>query len=192
MKQNQYPGILPFAASVEWYKLNSEAEELRCIDFDCKLGLFACNRFRIDAPEGFREISVPLLSEGKKGRYSDLKVDYREKWNKKLINALKTGYGNSPFYQYYDYEIENILNIEYETFKDLNVAVRNWTLMVLKWNQQIEWVDNEEVIAQTTEVKPYYQVFQDKYGFRPGMSILDLIFCEGTDAGILLLNSKES
>jgi hypothetical protein len=34
--------------------------------------------------------------------------------------------------------------------------------------------------------RPYYQVFEVKYGFTPGLSILDLIFNMGEEAGEIL------
>jgi hypothetical protein len=35
-------------------------------------------------------------------------------------------------------------------------------------------------------VKPYYQVFEDRTGFIPDCSILDLLFCEGMHAKEIL------
>ena len=35
--------------------------------------------------------------------------------------------------------------------------------------------------------RPYYQVFSDKFGFIPGLSVLDLLFNEGPDAVSYLL-----
>jgi hypothetical protein len=36
----------------------------------------------------------------------------------------------------------------------------------------------------------YRQVFQDKTGFLAGLSSLDLLFCEGRNAGNLLFNKS--
>jgi hypothetical protein len=32
------------------------------------------------------------------------------------------------------------------------------------------------------EVRPYWQVFQHRYGFQPNLSILDLLFCMGPES----------
>jgi hypothetical protein len=38
----------------------------------------------------------------------------------------------------------------------------------------------------TFVAKPYYQVYQQKIGFQPNMSILDLLFNEGNEAVLWL------
>jgi hypothetical protein len=35
----------------------------------------------------------------------------------------------------------------------------------------------------------YFQVFEDRIGFQPNLSILDLLFCEGPNAIYLLKNA---
>jgi hypothetical protein len=36
---------------------------------------------------------------------------------------------------------------------------------------------------------PYYQVFQQKFGFQPGMSVVDLLFNMGPEGLLVLKNS---
>ncbi len=56
-----------------------------------------------------------------------------------------------------------------------------------------DWLDlRSKVLPQTiNQVFPepvrYTQVFEDRLGFVPNCSVLDLIFCEGKNAGQLLL-----
>ena len=42
------------------------------------------------------------------------------------------------------------------------------------------------------EAKPYLQVFSDKNGFIPNLSILDLLFCHGPQSSLILEDCVKS
>jgi hypothetical protein len=52
------------------------------------------------------------------------------------------------------------------------------------------WISPKQDIADPSFLlKPYYQVFQDKHGFLPNLSIIDLLFNTGNE-GILVLRDS--
>ena len=52
------------------------------------------------------------------------------------------------------------------------------------------WISPKQDIADPSFLlKPYYQVFQDKHGFLPNLSIIDLLFNTGNE-GILILRDS--
>lgn len=60
-------------------------------------------------------------------------------------------------------------------------------------DNRTQWADYREVIRPKHPLpdadfqpKPYYQVYKQKFGFLPNLSILDLLFNEGNEAVLFL------
>lgn len=185
---------LYFAAPVNWYAEIADADLLVLGDEIPFPGQTPRNRISFCGKSGIQTISIPLHSQSRKAGYMKTEISYRERWQGILINALKTAYGKSPFFEYYDYRIEALIKKEFRLLWELNLEMLLLTIDCLKMTTSVRISDREysatgesgkEIISL-----PYYQVFADLNGFTPGMSILDLLFNEGVDAGIILLNMK--
>lgn len=185
---------LYFAAPVNWYAEIADADILVLGDEIPFPGRTARNRISFCGKTGIQTISIPVQTESRKTGYMKTEISYRERWQGVLINALRTAYGKSPFFEYYDYRIEALIKKEYRFLWELNLDMLRLTIDCLKMKTDIRISDDlymetgehgKEIISL-----PYYQVFADLNGFTPGMSILDLLFNEGVDAGIILLNMK--
>lgn len=182
-----------FAAPIQWYTQLLGSDSLILQDEIIFSELSAYNRIQICGKTGIQNISIPLVGESRKGRSSKVEISYTQRWQNHLINALRTAYGKSPFYEYYDYRLEPILKQEYQYLWDLNFDILKFTLSCLKLDNQItktEMVEKVSLIEESTEIIPYYQVFSDTTGFIPGLSILDLIFNEGIQATEILMKMK--
>lgn len=127
-------------------------------------------------------LRIPITSQTKNSTPDQWCISYETKWVREHKNAWRTAYGKSPFYPYYDYKLEAILDLHKESFKDLHESMMNLLL---------PWIGLEDLRREKTfpenlnsqpEIKPYYQVFETKFGFRKGLSILDLIFNIGPEA----------
>lgn len=140
------------------------------------------NRLQFAGPHGLQQFSIPLVGDSKKGTVADLRISYAEKWQNHLVNALRTAYGKSPFYEYYDYKLEPILKTPYDHLMELNTALIRMMAEAFKLNLDIHLTDGEpEAIPINNEHGIYYQVFADRNGFIPDLSLLDYLFNEGWD-----------
>lgn len=139
------------------------------------------NRIVFAGPHGKQQFSIPLVAESKKGDFSEVLISYQENWHNQLINALRTAYGKSPFYEFYDYKLEPIIRSKEPFLAKFNLKIMEFLLEAFKLNVSIRLVEGEpDMISRTAEMS-YYQVFSGLNGFIPNLSALDFLFNAGWD-----------
>lgn len=156
------------------------------------------NRCYIAGPNGGILLSVPLL-KGKNQRtvMKDVKISNEEKWQSLHWKTLVSAYRRSPWFEYFEDELQHLYERPFEYLLDWNIACLEWTHGALGYNMPVTFTQTFEkqystpgIIDARDQMRPaqiprdaslpeYTQVFQDRTGFLPNMSILDLLFCEG-------------
>ena len=126
-------------------------------------------------------------------------ISYEQAWRANHWHAIRSAYGNSPFFEHYAEEIAIFYKGEkYQYLWEMNLAIIQLLLDLigcgskLKWSETYQkavpdgWKDLRQLISPKTSVvdaqfspQSYPQVFTDRHGFLPNMSILDLLFCAG-------------
>ena len=153
------------------------------------------NRLNYGSFQGLKSFTIPLNGDTKSNKFSEVLIDYKTDWSKQFIKTFQTTYGNSPFYEYYGYKFESIINSNIEYLWELCLAFLNLIFKCLKIELLIttqefstkELVSTEKALTLYQNT-PYYQVFNTSQPFIPNLSILDLIFNEGPDAIQLIKN----
>ena len=169
------------------------------------------NRCHLAGPNGLLRLSVPL----EKGKHQqtpirEVRIAYRQDWHRPHWQSIQTAYGNAPFWEYYAPELEAILADPPELLWDLNLSLLQAILRALQWNPQLELTEtyllpSRSSLIPLTDHRPlaqvksdpacdfpsYPQVFTEKHGFLPNLSILDLLFCQGPAASIYLAQLAE-
>ncbi len=166
------------------------------------------NRSYICTDQGRFMLSIPIIHKGKEqGRqlYKDVELENTSRWQRQHWRTLQTAYRSSPFFEYYEDEIEPLFSKKFKFLLDFNFAA----IDVLASCLQIEidgsktkyfHVSAQELIdarflvnakkQQAMEQESYMQVFHEKHGFIPNCSVIDLLFNEGTAAADYLKNIK--
>ena len=127
------------------------------------------NRCRIYACDGVLSLTVPVsLPSGSRGTGGAL-IDYSKPWLQQHERALISAYRTSAFFEYYQ---DDYIPSYPAGYLDLRDAVHPKKAVPGMFRNRF---------------RPYYQVFSDKFGFIPGLSVLDLLFNEGPDAVSYLL-----
>ena len=162
-------------------------------------------RCRILGPNGPEILQVPVVHDGTR-LMRDLRVEYSTPWIVRTERALEAAYQSSPFFEHYADGLFAILESQPETLLELNTALTRHILDRLGIDVPLRLTeayvpeggvpdDYRSVIHPKRENtvlrdlglgRPYYQVFSQKFGFTPGLSILDLLFNEGPDAQLFL------
>lgn len=164
------------------------------------------NRCEIATANGSLRLTIPL-KKGKNNQTSikDVKIYNETNWQIQHWRAIKAAYGKSPFFEFYADELNPFFHKEYDFLFDWNIEMLNCIIENL--NLPIDYqlttdyqLSNDNIIdfrnkitpkKDTTSIYkpvPYGQVFLEKHGFLPNLSILDLLFCKGPEAILTIAN----
>jgi len=163
------------------------------------------NRCRILTSNGPMDLVVPIIRPKEKCPTKDILISYREKWQQTHWRAIESAYNSSPFFEYYKEDFEPFFTQKINYLIDLNNGLMDTVLQLIHLPVNYQLTDTykkkEEVVSQgiedlrkvfhpkqdnKTDIKPYYQVFDQKFGFQGGLSIIDLLFNLGPEALIYL------
>jgi len=154
------------------------------------------NRASIYSPNGKLDLIIPV----KKGsnvhtRIKDVRISYESDWQRLHWMSLQTAYRRSAYFEFYEDDFRPFFEKQYTFLFDYNLELLTLLLNLLKAGKDFafteEYVKSYANISDFRElihpkkkmesftVKPYFQVFEPKYGFIPNLSIVDLLFSQG-------------
>ena len=156
------------------------------------------NRCYIFNTNGKQLLNIPVKHPNSSSRKQtkDTLVENATHWQDQHFKSLKTAYRNSPFFEFYVDDLAHIFEKKYTYLQDINIDTFLFVSEALqissnfkKTSSYIEVLESNDfrnLAAIKTQpknlVKPYIQMFDDKHGFLPNLSILDLLFMEGPNA----------
>ena len=206
MSKNNYDNVFSsvYAGNIDYYAalLKSDHVLLDVHEFYQKQSFR--NRCVIAGANGPLNLIVPIQRIGGKSMMKDLKIDHSQNWKKIHWKSLESAYRTSPYFEYYEHEFKPIFHDNKIDFlMDLNKQIMDAILKCLNTDLSISnstyYIPNNQVISdyrnQIHPKKPsvkkissikYIQVFEDKIGFHPNLSMLDLLFNEGPNAIVLV------
>jgi hypothetical protein len=127
---------------------------------------------------------------------SQTEICYQTPWQTNHLRAIASAYGKSSYFEYYYYQIENILKKEHRYLIDLNNEITQLLISKFKLNATISNTssyekeiendyrgafDKKRIFTDHT-TKPYFQCFELKFGFQNNLSALDLLFNMGIES----------
>lgn len=149
------------------------------------------NRCRILSSNGPEDLRFPVVHDGKRSITAVL-VDYKTDWVRRNEYAIDTAYYSSPFFEYYRDELFAILDSRPQTLWELNsritcffcrkIGIPEPAVLLEAPQGEVERIIIHPKIPSSWEGRPYWQVFRDKFGFVPGLSVMDLLFNEGPES----------
>lgn len=167
------------------------------------------NRAVILGGNGSIALIVPVIKgRGLKILIKDLKISYEMNWQRNQWQTIVSAYNSSPYFEYYVDEIQPFFEKKEKYLLDLNQAINQTICEILEIENKTTLTNSfEEVPEKTlnfreiispknktipdTNFRPaeYTQVFSEKFGFTPNLSILDLLFNEGPNSFTILEKS---
>jgi hypothetical protein len=149
---------------------------------------------------GKAKLIVPITKpQGNHTLTRDVGISYREPWREQQWKTLLSAYSSSPFFSYYadilyplfeSREI-NLLRHNQAILQTLSSLIRivppsgltkDYIKEPLKLSDYRKKFSPKNKL-RIVEFPRYPQVFEHKYGFMPDLSILDLLFNVGPEAG---------
>jgi len=165
------------------------------------------NRAYITNDRGKHTLTIPVQGKGEltpRRSYDQIPIDNSQPWQRTHWRTLQTAYRTSPFFEYYEQDLEPLFTGSHDFLLAYNLAVikticeclqipfsENYTTVFEKEPQNTN--DHRYLINPKTQKDfdspEYQQVFGDRHGFIPNLSILDLLFNEGPNALVVLKNT---
>ena len=171
------------------------------------------NRCTIAAPDGELALSIPTVKPASlKCPMCDIRISDHGNWRHLHWNAIESAYNHTPFFEYYKDDFRPFYEKKYEFLADFNEELCHLVCSL---------IDIQPVMERTSEYKTgfapgeadfrerihpkkdfsledpdfspqsYYQVFQERLGFLPNLSIIDLLFNMGPESLLVLQQSNK-
>lgn len=164
------------------------------------------NRTVILAANGPLHLSIPVADGPRaKGPIKDLQLSYDQPWQLMHWRGISSAYNSSPFFEFYADDLAPFFHEKkWKYLFDFNLQLQDTVLKAINFNVTIqptldyypqgkvpETMDDFRYDIHPKPQKqeadphffptPYIQVFNEKWGFVPNLSILDLLFSEGPE-----------
>jgi hypothetical protein len=166
------------------------------------------NRTYINTAHGSHCLIVPVTAKHGKTSISDVRIDYSHKWVNNHWRSIRSGYGKAPFFEYYAEDLEKLLFKKwaflFEMNQELLTMCLRWLRLQLEVKETLAYEKkyHEEIFDGRSFVNAkntanigniyrpvsYQQVFGNS--FVENLSLLDLIFCCGPEAGRIVKASS--
>ena len=196
-----------YFAPVQWYQKLNRYENIVIEQHDNFIKQTYRNRCVIATTQGLQALTIPVErpSDARldKTQLKNICISDHGNWRHLHWKALLSAYGESPFFEYYADDIHPFYEKKYKFLLDFNMEINAKMMELLdieksslslsneysSYEGDSDTVDFREVIRpkhpgedKEWQPKKYYQVYQQKFGFQPNLSILDLLFNEGNEA----------
>ncbi len=193
-----------FFGTTNWYKSLFQFSNIIIEQYESYQKMSFRNRCVVAGSNGPVHLSVPL----EKGRdrqelVKEVRINYSGRWRKEHLRTLDSCYSRSPFYEYYRDDVRRLWEQEDVFLFDKNMSILDWLKKVLAPPANISVSESYRkeypegitdlrgrILPKNFQEQPavcrYTQVFEERTGFLPNLSILDLLFCAGPETGSLL------
>lgn len=167
------------------------------------------NRTIIATENGAQALTIPVVHNYLQ-TMRDVRISEHGNWRHQHWNAIQSAYRKSPFFDYYAEDFAHFYEEKDGFLLDFNMRLHNVVCELLGLEREIAILENTSVesiennfsdlrpLASVQEIEkekylnyqPYYQVFAQRNGFIPNLSIIDLLFNMGPEGLLVLRDTK--
>lgn len=132
----------------------------------------------------------------------DIKINYDHDWQRLHWLSIQTAYRSSAYFEYYEDAFAPFYEKRHIHLLDFNIEQLQLVLHILKLQREITKTESYErdsagILDFRQSIHPkkpsvnlnpkaYYQVFDERHGFQPDLSIIDLLFNQGSQSKMFL------
>ena len=185
-----------YLPSIEYVSLFLKTENASIELFETYQKQSCRTRTNVMTANGIQTLTIPVIkTNGNHTLTKDIEISYKESWQQIHLRCLESAYRKSAYFDYYFPYFEKIYKQKFNTLIELNDFCLKTILKILKVKKDFSYTTDFEKITNENdyrislskgtnkiEIKPYYQVFADRHGFIPNLSIVDLLFNEGPNS----------
>lgn len=167
------------------------------------------NRCHIYGANGLLSLSIPLKKNKEKTIIKDIQIAPDNNWQKIHWKSIESAYRCSPYFEFYEQDFAPHYFKKFNFLLDFNEILQNTVLNLLNAKVKISYTENylkenpsvedyrsrispklKNLSDENYITKPYVQVFQNKHGFIPNLSIIDLLFNQGPQTNLIPLGMQ--
>ena len=161
------------------------------------------NRSEIYGANGKLNLIIPIIHKKQTFQLEqDVEISYEINWQKEHWKSICSAYRSSPFFEYYEADLDPFFDKKTKSLFDLNLSLIEKIMMLLELPysyQKISFHKEKDqridalILAKKRPIitqEKYIQVFHDKLGFIPNLSILDALFNLGPNCAFYIKNAK--
>ena len=164
------------------------------------------SRAVIATENGTQALTIPVVHDGGRTAMRDVRISEHGNWRHQHWNALVSAYRKSPFFDYYADDFAHFYEERDGFLMDFNMRLHGVICELLGLDREVRIIDNGHKATETIDLRHiaepkaltsiegytvhlYYQVFAQRHGFIPNLSIVDLLFNMGPEGLIVLRDS---
>jgi hypothetical protein len=156
------------------------------------------NRTYIYGANGKLGLFIPVIhTHNHREIFKDIKISYNSNWMDLHLKSLQSAYRSSPYFEYFEDNFIKLYSEKEKFLVDFNIKCIKLISNLLDLN--LNYKISNEYVVKTNDIidlrglsnarkekkintPRYIQVFESKHGYLNNLSILDLIFSEGTNS----------
>ncbi len=166
-------------------------------------------RTSIVSASGALDISVPVERDSAL-RYKEIRINRNTDWATQHFRALMAAYNSTPFFEFFADDFAALYNRRHDYIWDLNVDMMHLVADLMGVELEYDFTSDfvpapdgysdlriaiepkyQHLLSrsdsgQQVVAEPYYQVFQQRLGFVPGASVLDVLFNLGPESRLII------
>jgi len=142
-------------------------------------------------------LNIPVAySQKNRQKYRDVQIANTSNWQDIHWKSILSAYRTSPFFEFYEDDLSPLFKTKKYNLYDFNIECIDVISSCLdlefnytkteEFKKEYTSLDYRNLVKAKKEpnhsLKAYTQVFNEKHGFIPNLSILDLLFNEGPNA----------
>lgn len=200
-----------YLAPIEYYSKLVTYDQVFIEQHDHYIKQTYRNRCTIAAPDGELALSIPIVRPDEpKCPMKDIRISDHGNWRHLHWYAIESAYNSTPFFEYYKDDFRPFYEKKFEFLIDFNEELCHLICELLDLPQIAgrttayktsfgpDETDFREAIHPKKDFRetdpefiprPYYQVFENRLGFLPNLSIVDLLFNMGPESLLILQQS---
>jgi hypothetical protein len=194
-----------YLAPVEYYSAMAKADTVFLEHCEFYEKQSYRNRCNIAGANGQLALTIPVeKSKGSRMLTRDVRISEHSDWQLQHWRSIESAYNSTPFFEYYKDDLIPFYEKNWTFLWDFNTEIQTKMLELLDLQvdvqltkeYKVDFDENVQDVRNTihpkkeTEVgsfKTYYQVFEQRFGFIPNLSSIDLLFNMGNESILILI-----
>lgn len=201
---SEKPALFPlfYLPPIQWFSLLKKEGQKGLVEhFEHFPKQTYRNRAHIYSPNGLLSLTVPVKKGSRNHTpYQNVAISYEMDWQRIHWMSLQSCYRSSAYFEYYEDDFAPFYHQKFETLFEYNWSLLQLILGLIKMPSELHYTEeffktvegkdyrNNISYKKQNDYKPpaYFQVFQERHGFLPDLSIVDLLFNQGPQSQLYL------